>query len=142
MTFFTQNTSPPQQKNVRKEYYIPVFELARNPQQLNAWKYARNPRVARMFYTSTDDLFTQEGLEAGRTIVCCYKVMLNADQVAILNQSKSIGNGKLMALNFMPKDILSWVEISEKECTEVLNPFYQPKETPVFESFPTAVLRA
>jgi hypothetical protein len=141
-TFFTQKASPPPQHNDLKEYYIPVFELTRALQQLSAWKYARNPRVSRMFYTSTNDLFTQEGLEAGRTAVCCYKVTLNADQMIELNQSKSIGKGQLMALSFMPKDILSWIELSENEQTEVPNPFYQTRETHSFESSMAVVLSA
>ncbi len=132
-TFFTQRDVP-SIKNDLKTYYIPIVEIIDNMQQVSTWNYARNPLVSRMFYTSTDDLFAQEGREAERTTVFCYMVMLNATQIATLNKSKSVGKGHLMALNFMPKDILSCIKISGNECSEVVNPFYQTSESVSFES--------
>lgn len=132
-TFFTQRDTPSIKKNDLKTYYIPIVEIIDNMQQVSAWNYARNPLVSRMLYTSTEALFAQEALEARRTTVSCYKVMLNATQMATLNKSKSVGKGYLVALNFMPKDILSCIKISGNECSEVINPFYQTSESVTVE---------
>ncbi|ARB90947.1 hypothetical protein [Legionella longbeachae] len=133
-TFFIQRDTPPIEKNDLKTYYIPIVEIIDNMQQVSAWNYARNPLVSRLFYTSTDALFAQEALEAGRITVSCYKVLLNAAHISTLNKSKSVGKGHLMALNFMPKDILSCIKISGYEYNEVKNPFYQASESVACES--------
>ncbi|KTD11067.1 hypothetical protein Lgra_2033 [Legionella gratiana] len=136
-TFFMQKETSPTKRNDLKVYYIPIVEIMGNMKQVSAWNYARNPLVSRMFYTSTDALFAQEALEAGRTTISCYKVMLNATQMATLNQSKSIGKGHLMALHFMPQDILSCIKLSGSERSEVINPFYQTSEAAAFEAVAT-----
>lgn len=133
-TFFTQRDTPSIKKNNLQTYYIPIVEVIDNMQQISAWNYARNPLVSRMLYTSTDALFAQEALQVGKTTVSCYKVMLNETQMAMLNKSKSVGKGHLIALNFMPKDILSCIKISGNEFNEVINPFYQTSEFATFES--------
>ncbi|VEB35616.1 Uncharacterised protein [Legionella sainthelensi] len=133
-TFFTQRDTPSIKKNDLQTCYIPIVEVMDNMQQVSAWNYARNPLVSRMFYTSTTALFAQEALEAGRTIVSCYKVMLSATQIAMFHKSKSVGKGHLLALNFMPKDILSCIKISGNEYNEVINPFYQTIEFATFAS--------
>lgn len=123
-----------------KAYYIPVVELLSNTSAWRTWQFARNPQASRLFYTSTSDLFAQEGIEAGRTQISCYKVMLNAQQIENLNQGKMVGKARLLALHFMPEDIVSCIQLSGIEHIEKRNPFYRATEVSAEQITPTQTM--
>ncbi|MBA2709406.1 MAG: hypothetical protein H0U57_02265 [Tatlockia sp.] len=128
MTLFFNNLSP-ETKNKESFHYffVPLAEQLKESdyEKEQSYRFARQTRVRRKFYTSTDLL---EQSEKGRLAnLSCYKVALTESEKQQLEASNVDGLFTGF-LSFKPSDILSLISFKNGNLQEHGNPFYQAVE--------------
>lgn len=125
--FFKIKSEPTQEVNETNYcFFIPVVEQLKPSDYVitRAWNFAKSPNTLRKFYMSTQLLQQSEAPRLPEeAVLSCYKVILTADQMKLLNQhQEDIFKGFIPV---MAAQIESMVIFSTNGIHIELNPFYE-----------------